>query len=139
MIVLDTNVVSELMRPLPSAAVVRWISRHSADELYSSTVVLAEVLYGIEILPAGKRRSDLLAGADKMFTVVLSGRILPFDEQSARAFAQIASTRRRKGRPMAELDAQIAAIASVHSASLAARNTGDFEGCGIRLFNPWVD
>ncbi len=139
MIVLDTNVVSELMRPLPSAAVVRWISQHSADEIYSSTVVLAEVLYGIEILPAGRRRSDLLAGADKMFTVVLSGRILSFDEQSARVFAQIASTRRRKGRPMAELDAQIAAIASVHSASLATRNTGDFEGCGIRLFNPWVD
>jgi predicted nucleic acid-binding protein len=139
MIVLDTNVVSELMRPLPSAAVVRWISQHSADEIYSSTVVLAEVLYGIEILPAGKRRSDLLAGADKMFTVVLSGRILPFDEQSASVFAQIASTRRRKGRPVAELDAQIAAIASVHSASLATRNTGAFEGCGIRLFNPWVD
>jgi predicted nucleic acid-binding protein len=74
-----------------------------------------------------------------MFTVVLSGRILSFDEQSARVFAQIASTRRRKGRPMAELDAQIAAIAFVHSASLATRNTGDFEGCGIRLFNPWVD
>jgi toxin FitB len=138
-IILDTNVVSELMRPVSSPAVLKWLSLRAADELCSSAVSLAEILYGIELLPLGRRRSELLAGAEKMFTVVLAGRILPFDEHAARAFAQIASTRRKNGMPMAELDGQIAAIAQTHGATLATRNTTDFEGCGIRLINPWVD
>jgi toxin FitB len=139
MVILDTNVVSELMRPVSSPAVLKWLSRQYAPELYSTTITLAEILYGIELLPDGKRRSELLAGAERMFTNVLAGHIFAFEDQAARAFAPIASARRKRGKPMAELDAQIAAIASVHGAGLATRNTSDFEDCGLRLINPWGD
>jgi predicted nucleic acid-binding protein len=139
MVLLDTNVVSELMRPESSPVVLKWLSRQQAPELYSSSVSLAEIFYGIELLAAGKRRNDLLAGAERMFTKVLVGRVFAFEDEAARAFARIASSRRKAGRPIAELDAQIAAIAHVHGATLATRNTADFEGCGIRLVNPWRD
>ena len=139
MIVLDTNVVSELMRPVVAPAVVKWSSSHSLDELHSSAITLAEILYGIELLPEGTRKGELLSGAERLFKVVLAGRILPFDEHAARQFSQIAARRRRHGRPISELDAQIAAIAFAHDAVLATRNTSDFEGCGVRLINPWVD
>jgi len=138
MILLDTNVVSELMRPESSPAVLKWFSKQPAQELYSSSVTLAEIFYGIELLAAGQRRSDLLAGAEKMFTKVLAGRVFAFEDEAAHAFARIASARRKAGRPIAEMDAQIAAIAHVHGALLATRNTADFEGCGIQLVNPWL-
>ena len=139
MIILDTNVVSELMRPISSAAVLNWMSNQDAQELHTSAVTLAEILYGIELLPGGRRRTDLLAGAEKMFTIVLANRILGFEDRAARAYAQIASARRKAGKPMADFDAQIAAIAQVHGAALATRNTADFKGCGVRLINPWLD
>ena len=139
MIILDTNVVSELMRPAPTSTISRSLSKYSADELHSTSVTLAEILYGVELLPPGKRKSDLLAGAERLFRVVLGGRILPFDESAAQAFSRIAAGRRTRGRPISELDAQIAAIASVHGATLATRNTSDFEGCGIRFVNPWME
>jgi len=136
--ILDTNVVSETMRLAPSSKVLAWLSERHHD-LYSTSITLGEVLYGIELLPRGKRRTELLAGAERMFTAVLAGRILPFEENAARAFAQIGSARQAIGKPISELDAQIAAIAQVHGASLATRNTADFEGCGITLLNPWLD
>ena len=139
MIILDTNVVSELMRPVADPAVLDWSEKQSPNELHSNAITLAEILYGIELLPAGKRKSNLLAGAERLFKVVLGGRVLPFDEHAARQFSQIAARRRGHGRPIAELDAQIAAIAQVHNAALATRNVSDFEGCGVRLINPWVD
>jgi toxin FitB len=139
MILLDTNVVSEMMRPVADPSVLGWLSRCSANDLCCNAVVVAEILYGVELLPIGKRKTDLLAGAERLFKVVLGGRILPFDEQAARQFSIIATRRRTRGRPMTELDAQIAAIAQVHDASLATRNTADFEGCGVQLINPWVD
>ena len=139
MILLDTNVVSEMMRPVPDPAFLRWLSKCSGDDLYCSAIVVAEILYGLELLPDGRRKSDLQVGSERLFKVVLGGRILPFDEQAARQFARIASERRSRGRPIAELDAQIAAIAQVHDASLATRNTSDFEGCDLQLINPWVD
>ena len=122
-------------RPLCS----RWFSRQQPHELYTSAITVAETFYGIELLEHGKRRSDLLAGTEKMLTKVLAERIFPFEDQAAHAFARIASNRRKAGRPISEMDAQIAAIASVHDAVLATRNTGDFGGCGIRLVNPWRD
>jgi len=139
MILLDTNVISELMRPESSPVVLKWFSRQQPQELYSSSVSLAEIFYGIELLSEGKRRKDLFAGAERMFTKVLAGRVFAFEDEAAHAFARIASVRRKAGRPIAELDAQIAAIAHVHGALLATRNTADFEGCGIRLVNPWLD
>jgi toxin FitB len=139
MILLDTNVVSEMMRPEASPIVLKWFSRQRAQEVYSSSITLAEVYYGIELLPGRKRRHELLAGADRMFSKVLAGRVFAFEEEAGHAFARIAAVRRKAGRPIAEMDAQIAAIAHVHGATLATRNTGDFEGCGIRLVNPWRD
>jgi predicted nucleic acid-binding protein len=139
MIILDTSVISELMRPVCSPRVLRWVSRQHTDELYSSTITLAEILYGIELLPSGKRRTELLAGAERMFAQVLGNRIFAFEEHAARALARIASARRRRARPLAEFDAQIAAIAEVHGAALATRNIHDFDGCDVRVVNPWVD
>jgi len=137
MLILDTNVISEIMQLLPSPRVLEWWSQHQAGELFTTTVTLAEILYGIGLLPKGKRRDRLLAEAEAMFAQDFSGRILPFDEEAAHAFPEIAATRRAQGRPIAEFDAQIASIVRSHRATLATRNTGDFEGCGLRLANPW--
>lgn len=105
--------------------------------MHTTSVTLAEILYGIEILPPGKRKRELAAGAERLFAFVFDSRILPFDEPAAQRFSQIAADRRKRGRPISELDAQIAAIASVHGAVLATRNVADFEHCGVRLVNPW--
>jgi toxin FitB len=137
MIVLDTNVISELMKVSPSPRVVEWWSQQQSGELFTTTLTMAEILYGIEILPKGKRRDNLLAEAEAVFTQDLAGRILPFDEEAARSFPEIAARGRAEGRPIAELDAQIAAVAHSRRAILATRNPADFEGCGVRLANPW--
>jgi toxin FitB len=140
MIILDTNVVSEAMQPVPSSNVMRWLSVvRSGEEMFTTTVTVAEVLYGIELLPRGKRRDKLQAEAEAVFAVDLAGHILGFDEPAARAFAEIAAARRSQGRPIADFDAQIAAIAYAHRGVLATRNIADFDGCGIRLVNPWRD
>ena len=138
--ILDTNVLSEVMRPSPSDLALRWMSaRRAIDPVFITTITVAEILYGIELLPHGKRREKLSTESDAMFREDFVGRILAFDEAAARSFAHLASERRRLGRPISELDAQIAAIAQVHNATLATRNVADFEGCGIRLVNPWMD
>lgn len=139
MTILDTNVLSELMAPSPAASVVGWISNQRlADDLFVTTITVAELLYGIELLPKGRRQDRLLREAEAMFAEDFAGRILPFDEQAARAFSKIAAARRSRGRPIAALDAQIASIATTNSAVLATRNLADFEDCGVRLINPWL-
>jgi toxin FitB len=137
-IILDTNVISELMKGDPFPAVFAWASSHPPSDLFTTAISMAEVLYGIERLPPGKRRNELLREAESIFVEDFGGRILAFDESSARVFAVIATQRRAQGRPIDEPDAQIAAIARVHGATLATRNTGDFEGCGVKLVNPWA-
>ena len=138
MTILDTNVLSELMKPAPSSKVTQWIrSRGPARDLCLTTITVAEILFGIELLPKGKRRDSLLADVEATFAADFAGRILPFDEAAARAFPPIAAARRQRGRPISVLDAQIAAIAKANGATLATRNTADFEGCGVRLVNPW--
>ena len=137
MIILDTNVLSELMRPSPCVAVSRWIAERSADDLFITTVTQAEILFGLALLPPGHRRAGLENAAQQMLDVDFSNRILAFDEPAARQFAVIAATRRRLGRPISTLDAQIAAIASTHDASVATRNVVDFEGCGLTIIDPW--
>jgi predicted nucleic acid-binding protein len=140
MTVLDTNILSELMLPSPSPAVVKWVTNQRSDaETFLTAITVAEILYGVELLPAGKRRDKLEAEAEAMFAEDFSGRILPFDEQAARLFGKIAATRRTLGRPITEFDAQIAAITKANDAVLATRNTADFEGCGVELLNPWLD
>jgi toxin FitB len=139
-IIADTNVVSELMLPLPSQRVRTWINeQRQNDEVWLTAVNAAEIMYGIELLPKGKRRDDLLLAAEAMLATEFVDRVLSFDESAARAFAEIAAARRLMGRPISEFDAQIASIARANDAALATRNTADFEGCGIRLVNPWVD
>jgi toxin FitB len=138
--ILDTNVVSELMKPVPSPQVLQWIgSRRSSRELCVTTITVAEVLFGIELLPRGKRRDSLLADAEATFAEDFAGRLLAFDEGAARAFPEIAVNRKLRGRPISLFDAQIAAIARAQGALLATRNTADFENCEIRLANPWRD
>lgn len=137
MVILDTNVVSELMRAVPEPAVVHWFGNQNSEELLVTTITIAEILYGIEILPEGRRRDSLRAGAEKMFGVVYADRIAAFDDRAARAFPMIAASRRKQGRPIEKLDAQIAAIARANRAILATRNVADFEGCGVTLVNPW--
>lgn len=137
MIILDTNVVSELMRPSPEPRVLRWFASQSAEDLHVTAVTMAEILYGIELISTSRRRDVVRAGAEKMFGGVFADHILTYEDRAARAFSQIASSRRRQGKPMAEFDAQIAAIARVHGATLATRNPFVFEGCGVRLVNPW--
>ena len=137
MIVLDTNVVSELMRSSPDSRVLHWFSSQSADDLHITAITMSEILYGIELISTARRRETVRAAAEKMFEIVFSDRILPFEDRAARAFSQIASSRRRQVKPMNDFDAQIAAITRVHAATLATKNPYVFEGCGVRLVNPW--
>ncbi len=137
MIILDTNVVSELMRPAPERMVLRWFSGQAAEDLHVTSITMAELLYGIELISSSRRRDGVRAGAEKMFGDVFADRILAFEDRAARAFSQIASSRRRQGKPISEIDAQIAAIARAHGATLATRNPYVFEACGIKLVNPW--
>lgn len=137
MIVLDTNVVSELMKPDASGAVAEWIDSHAASSLYTTAITEAEILHGILLLPVGRRRAQLQAAAEGMFNEDFGGRVLAFGSDAARVYALIAAERRRAGRPMSHFDAQVAAIARATRAAIATRNTGDFVGCGVRVIDPW--
>ena len=137
MLILDTNVVSELMREHPRPEVLAWIDRQLTDDLYVTAVTDAEVRTGIAILPEGARRRGLTAAAAHAFGVLFAERVLPFDSDAAQAFAAITATRRSVGYPISQADCQIAAIARSISASIATRNVSDFEDCGIDIVNPW--
>jgi predicted nucleic acid-binding protein len=137
MIVLDTNVISEVLRPTPEPAVLEWLGSVPRRELWTSTVVLAELFSGVELMPAGKRRQLLRDKMELLVSTLFSGRILVFDLAAARAYGPILAARQSMGRPIDVTDAQIAAIALVHKAAVATRNTRDFEHCGIELANPW--
>lgn len=139
MIVLDTNVVSELMRTGPDANVVDWVGGQAAINLYLSTVSEAELRFGVAILPAGARRERLAAEVEGMLREDFAGRVLPFDSAAAQAYAVIAASRRAAGRPINHADCQVAAIARSRGASVATRDMADFEGSGIDLINPWSD
>ena len=137
MIILDTNVLSELMRAKPAAAVVAWIAEQPTAGLYTTAVTQAEILHGLMLLPPGRRRRALEAAASAMFAEDFEGRILGFDSDAAAPYARIAAERRRAGRPISHFDAQIAAIAQSAGAGVATRNVADFDGCGVRVVNPW--
>jgi predicted nucleic acid-binding protein len=139
MILLDTNILSELMRPTPEKGVEQWLADQPDASVFISAITAAELRYGVALLPAGKRRSALAKVIEDMLGEDFTGRILPFDSAAAVAFAEIAATRRQAGRPIAQADAQIAAIARSRGAALATRNVPDFEGCGIELVNPWTE
>ena len=135
---LDTDVLSELLRSAPEPAVLAWFAMQPTDSLFVSAVTQAEMMLGARLLPAGKRRSALEAAVRAMFDEDFAGRILPFDSAAVPAYVDIVGTRRAMGRPISQFDAQIAAIARRHSARLATRNVGDFEDCDVVLDNPWM-
>lgn len=137
MIVLDTNVVSELLRPKPAGQVETWLSEQDGAWIFFTAVGEAELRHSVSILPAGKRRTALIVAIEAILEEDFRDRVLPFDRRAARAYAQIAAERRAAGRPISQFDCQIAAIARAHGASVATRNIGDYEGCGIQVLNPW--
>lgn len=140
MILLDTNVLSEFMRPRPAATVVSWLDEQPAGEVYTSAISRAEIELGLLLMPPGQRQEALSQAAWAMFDEEFAGRCLPFDEDAARHYARIVSVRARAGRPISVEDAQIAAIALAHRMSLATRNTTDFEVIdGLEVVNPWID
>ena len=138
MIVLDTNVLSEASQPAPARRVLDWLAAQQPARLFTTTISEAEFLYGLALLPAGKRRTGLEQAARRMFGEDFTNRVLPFDSAAAHAFALIAAVRRKKGRPIGDFDAQIAAIARSHGAAVATRNVGDFSDCGIDVIDPWT-
>ncbi|GGF76599.1 ribonuclease VapC [Paracoccus acridae] len=137
MILIDTNVISELMRPKPSPTVLAWFGHQTAAALHLSAVVEAELRRGAAALPAGKRRERLVAEIDAMISEDFVGRVLPFDSAAAVAFAAIFVNRQAVGRPISFPDCQIAATARAHGAVMATRNVTDFENCGIAVVDPW--
>jgi predicted nucleic acid-binding protein len=137
MIILDTNVVSEMIRPAPSERVLQWISSQPALLLYTTSITQAEMMYGMEMLTKGKKKKALEAALSGMFEEDFRNRVLGFDAGCAKYFAEIAATRKALGRPISQFDAQIAAIARSRKAALATRNTTDFSNCGLKLNNPW--
>lgn len=137
MIVLDTNVLSELMRTAPDDGVVQWVNTQPAATLYTTSITEAEIMHGVMLLPKGKRRAAVAAAAREIFNVDLADRVLAFDSAAANAYAQLAATRRAAGRPISAFDAQIAAIVAVHGGRLATRNVTDFAECGIDVIDPW--
>jgi hypothetical protein len=140
MILLDTNVLSEFMRPRPAASVVSWLDEQPAGEVYTSAISRAEIELGLMLMPAGKHQEALSQAAWAMFDEDFTGRCLSFDEDAARHYARIVSARMRAGRPISVEDAQIAAIALAHRMPLATLNTTDFELIdGLEVVNPWTD
>ena len=137
MFVLDTNVVSELIRPIPEPAVVAWIAAREASRLFLTALSEAELRFGVAIMPAGARRDVVGTAIDALLREDFSGRILPFDSPAAAAYAELAASRRAAGRRAAHADAQIAAVASARGMSVVTRNVADFTGMGVEVVDPW--
>lgn len=135
---LDTNVLSELLRAAPDRAVLAWVAGQPATSLFVSAVTQAEMLLGARLLPAGRRRGALEAALAAMFEEDFAQRILPFGSESVPAYVDVVVARRTAGRPISQFDAQIAAIALQHRLRLATRNLADFEACGVSLIDPWA-
>ncbi|MDO9356618.1 MAG: type II toxin-antitoxin system VapC family toxin [Solirubrobacteraceae bacterium] len=136
MIVVDSNVLSELMRPEPSPAVEAWALAQRPELMFTTAITVAEVMYGIARLPEGRRKQQLHGVATEIF-MAFSDRVLSFDESAAQRYAVLVAEREAAGTPGSAFDAQIAAICLDHVAPLATHNVKDFEGCGLTLIDPW--
>ncbi len=138
MIILDTNVVSEPLKPSPAPAVLEWLDRQVPETLYLTTINLAELLTGIEVLPQGRRRNELQNALTTKVMPLFEGRILSFDKKAAEAFARINASAQTQGSPISFADGAIAAIASAQGYLLATRNVRDFKCTGVELIDPWA-
>jgi toxin FitB len=136
MIILDTNVVSELMKPSPSAAVTDWVRAQTGGELYTTSITLAEILYGVARLPGGRRKELLRTTASEVFAA-FEDQVLPFDSSSAMHYANVIGGRDQLGLPIDGFDAQIASICRANGAALATRNLKDFQHTDVNLIDPW--
>jgi len=136
-VILDTNVVSELIRLHPHPPVVEWMDQQNAFEVWITAVTAAELRTGVALLPESKRKSDLHLHIERLLDETFAGFVLPFDDKSTIPYADIVSSRRNRGRPIAFQDAQIGAICLQWGMPLATRNTRDFAGTGIDLIDPW--
>ena len=137
MILLDTNVVSEVMKTRPSDAVVAWLNGQASEKLFVSAITIGEVAYGMRILPDGKRRSGLRERFERFVAVAFDQRVLAYDESAARIYGELMGDRKELGLPMSVPDGQIAAIARLNHLAVATRNILDFEHCGIDVLNPF--
>jgi predicted nucleic acid-binding protein len=136
-IILDTNVISEPLKPRADVAVIRWLDAQEPGTLYLTSVTLAEVLIGIALLPAGKRKRGMELAAQSLQLKLFANRFLSFETEAAIAFALLGSRAAAKGYPISTADCQIAAIAAVHGFSVATRDTAPFLAAGVRVINPW--
>jgi toxin FitB len=138
MIVLDTNVLSEALRPVPEPSVLNWLADQPSASLFTTAITRGEILCGIRLLSDGKRRKGLWDAANKVFDEDFADHVLSFDGDAADMYADIAASRRIAGKPISQFDAMIAAMARSRGAILATRNVKDFESCGIELVSPWT-
>ena len=138
MILLDTNIVSETMRPRPDHTVIAWLNQLETTSLFISTITVAEIEYGLALLADGERKTDLEGRFQRYITEGFTERVLSFDIAAADEYGTVMATRRSTGRPMSSLDGQIAAIARAHGFTLATQNEKDFEACGIEVVNPFT-
>jgi predicted nucleic acid-binding protein len=137
MLVLDTNVLSELTKISPAKEVLGWMALQPLSSIFTTAITQAEMLYGIQLMPRGGRRTALLAEVQKMLSEDFAHRILPFDSSAAVSYGWIRASCSAMGRPISVEDAQIAAIVHSRGAALATRNVSDFQHCGIKVLNPW--
>ena len=138
MILLDSNVVSEPLKAAGDTNVLAWIDAQIIETLYLSTISLAELRFGIAVLPEGKRRDTLHASLEQRVLPLFAGRILPFDDPASRAYATLRANARAAGQAVAPADGYIAAIAAAHGFAVATRDTSPFEAAGLRVINPWT-
>jgi predicted nucleic acid-binding protein len=137
MIILDTNVVSEMMRVAPAPAVVAWLNDQDASRLFLTAVTVGEIRYGLRILPVGRRRQLLEEGFEKILAGAFVGRILPFDEAAAHRYGELMGSRKEMGRPLDLPDGQIASVAWATGSAIATRNVRHFVDCGVEIINPF--
>jgi predicted nucleic acid-binding protein len=138
-IVLDTNVLSELIKAAPAPQVLRWVDDQNSAELVITSITAAELRAGVAVLSRGRRKETIARQIERLINDVFGGYVLPFDASSSSHYADIVATSRRRGRPMSALDVQIAAICLQHEAALATRNVDDFSTAMLTLVDPWFE